>query len=82
MLCIVYRSRRRRDTYLYVADPAALDNLPVELRTGLGELEEALRFDLHPERKLARTEASTVLANIAAIGYHLQFPPPSQLPVD
>jgi len=54
MLCIVYKSSRRPDTFVYVADPDHLAKLPAALIQGLGALVEVLRFELTPERKLAR----------------------------
>jgi uncharacterized protein len=83
MLCIVYKSSRRPDTYVYVAEPEALGKLPEALRQGLGALDEVLRFELSPARKLAREDASLVCANINNIGFHVQFPPASSIhPVD
>jgi uncharacterized protein len=81
MLCIVFRSERRPDTYVYVADPAALGKLPEALRSGLGKLAEVLRFELTAQRKLAREDARRVLDNIHSIGFHVQFPPASSIPL-
>lgn len=81
MHCIVYRSTRRPDTYVYVADAAALERLPPPLKQALGPLSEALQFELTPERKLAREDARRVLENIAGIGYHVQFPPAERVPL-
>ena len=81
MECIVYRSERRPDTYVYVADAAALTRLPPELTRALGKLSEALRFELTPTRKLAREDAARVLANLQQLGYHVQFPPPERVPL-
>jgi uncharacterized protein YcgL (UPF0745 family) len=83
MLCIVYKSSRRPDTYVYVADPDQLAKLPAALAQALGTLVEALRFELTPERKLAREDARLVSANIDHMGYHIQFPPADAIhPVD
>jgi uncharacterized protein YcgL (UPF0745 family) len=75
MLCIVYKSSRRPDTFVYVADPGDLAKLPPALAQALGALAEVLRFELTPQRKLAREDARLVCANIDQIGYHIQFPP-------
>ena len=63
MLCMVYKSSRRPDTYVYVAEPDALSKLPDALRQGLGALDEVLRFELSPDRKLAREDARLVCAS-------------------
>jgi uncharacterized protein YcgL (UPF0745 family) len=81
MHCIVYRSSRRPDTYVYVADAAMLERLPPALKQALGPLSEALQFELTPERRLAREDARRVLENIAGIGYHVQFPPAERVPL-
>jgi len=83
MLCIVYKSSRRPDTFVYVAQADTIAKLPPALTQGLGALVEVLRFELTPERKLAREDARLVCDNIDRIGYHVQFPPPSAIhPVD
>lgn len=81
MECIVYRSERRPDTYVYMADAATLTRLPPELTRVLGRLTEALRFELTASRKLAREDAARVLANLQQMGYHVQFPPPERVPL-
>ena len=79
MQCLVYKSSRRPDTFVYVAHADALKRLPPELQQGLGALIEVLQFELTAERKLAREDAKRVLDNIASIGFHVQFPPASHI---
>ena len=79
MQCLVYKSDRRPDTFVYVAHADDLQRLPPELRQGLGKLVEVLQFELTAERKLAREDARRVLDNIASIGFHVQFPPASSI---
>lgn len=75
MRCHVYKSRTRPDTYVYLARKDGFDVLPEALRQRLGLLEPALEFDLTPDRRLARTDAATVIASLQAQGFHLQLPP-------
>ena len=75
MRCHVYKSRTRPDTFVYLAEPEGLEALPAALRTFLGKLEPALEFDLTPQRRLARAEATSVIAALDAHGYYLQAPP-------
>jgi len=75
MQCLVYRSRRRADTYVLVESAEALADLPAGLHSLVGELEFAFEFALTPGRRLARTEAETVAASIRQTGYYLQLPP-------
>ncbi|MCX7557121.1 YcgL domain-containing protein [Xanthomonadaceae bacterium JHOS43] len=75
MRCHVYKSRTRPDTYIYLAEKDDFDALPDALRQRLGMLEPVLEFDLTPERRLARSDAATVIAALQAQGFHLQLPP-------
>ena len=70
-----YKSRTRPDTYVYLARKDGFDVLPDALRRRLGTLEAALEFDLTPGRRLARSDAATVIAALHAQGFHLQLPP-------
>ena len=79
MHAYVYKSQRRADTYVYLAKRDAFDRLPEPLRTQLGELGFVLEVELSPERRLAREDPAEVRANLAARGFHLQFPPGSSL---
>ena len=75
MQAYVYKSRRRADTYVYLAARDAFDRLPEPLRNQLGPLQFVLDVDLAPGRRLARENPDEVRANLAARGFHLQFPP-------
>ena len=75
MQAYVYKSRRRADTYVYLARRDDVACLPASLRDSLGALDFVLEVALTPERTLARAEAAVVRANLAACGFHLQLPP-------
>lgn len=75
MHAYVYKSRRRADTYVYLDARDAFDRLPEPLRARLGLLQFVLDVALTPGRRLARENPDEVRANLAARGYHLQFPP-------
>lgn len=77
MHAYVYKSLERADTYAYLAARDDFARLPESLRTRLGALAFVLEVDLSPDRRLAREEAATVMENLAARGFHLQFPPSS-----
>ena len=49
--------------------------LPPPLVTQLGKLQFVLEVALTPERKLAQADADVVRENLAARGFHIQFPP-------
>ncbi len=75
MHAYVYKSLKKADTFVYLAKRDDFACLPEPLRTQLGALQFVLDVALTPERKLARGDADAVRANLAARGFHLQFPP-------
>jgi uncharacterized protein YcgL (UPF0745 family) len=75
MHAYVYKSLQRADTYLYLAARDDFARVPEPLRTRLGALAFVLDVDLVPGRKLAREDVATEMENLAARGFHLQFPP-------
>ncbi|MCW5581129.1 MAG: YcgL domain-containing protein [Luteimonas sp.] len=75
MHAYVYKSLRRADTYGFLAARDDFERLPEPLRTQLGPLRFVLDVALAPGRTLARENPEEVRANLAARGFHLQFPP-------
>lgn len=73
--CDVYKSLNKENYFLYVKSGEGLNGVPAELMTHFGESELTLTFTLSKERKLAKEDAATVLANLDEQGYHLQLPP-------
>ncbi len=78
VLCNIYKSRRKEETYLYVSLSDDLSRIPEELLETFGRPELVTKLLLTPERKLARIEASKVLDSIAEKGFYLQLPPPKE----
>ncbi len=74
MHAYVYKSQRRADTYVYLAARDDFARLPDALRARLGPLRFVLDVALVPGRQLARGNAGEVRDNLAARGFHLQFP--------
>jgi uncharacterized protein YcgL (UPF0745 family) len=77
MHAYVYKSLEKADTYVYLAARDGFARLPGPLRTRLGRLAFVLDVELSPGRKLAREDVDAVRGNLAARGFHLQFPPAS-----
>lgn len=75
MQAFVYKSQRKADTYVYLAARDDFARLPEPLRAQLGALQFVLEVALTPERRLARQDPAVVRANLAARGFHVQFPP-------
>ena len=79
MHAYVYKSLKKADTYVFLAARDDFARLPEPLRTQLGRLEFVLELQLTAERKLAREDPAVVRENLALRGFHLQFPPASEL---
>lgn len=75
MQCFVYKSLRRAETYVYLRAADTMDVLPAAMAEQLGNLAFVIQIELAPTRKLARENVEEVMINLAAQGYHLQFPP-------
>ena len=73
MLCHIYRSNLKLDTYLYLLDKDDFSIVPQELLRVFGPPEFSFSFDLTEERKLAKEDAAEVLENLTQQGYHLQL---------
>ena len=78
MMCYVYRSGRRPDTYLFLPVADDFSGVPDGLMELFGEASFALEFELTPERKLAQAEPAQVMASLRERGFYLQMPPANQ----
>lgn len=70
----VFRSSKKRDTYLYVRRGQDWDALPEALRTIFGKPVHAMDLLLTPDKALARTTGKDVLEAIAEKDFFLQMP--------
>lgn len=75
MQTYVYKSLRKESTYVYLRTRDDFAVIPGAVRAPLGELVFVLEVALTPDRKLAQADPAVVRANLAAHGFHLQFPP-------
>ena len=73
MLCHIYRSNRKLDTYLYLAEKDDFSMIPEDLMRVFGPPEFSFSFDLTEQRKLALEDPSEVLENLQHQGFHLQL---------
>lgn len=75
MLCQVYRSQRKSETYLYVEFGKDHSRLPEALLKQLGELSQVMILDLNKRNQLANANIETVKESLAEQGFYLQLPP-------
>lgn len=78
LLCNIYKSRRKEETYLYVSLKDDLTRVPEALLETFGRPELVTKLMLTPERKLAQADAGKVIASIEEQGFYLQLPPPKE----
>lgn len=76
MLCNIYKSLRKNDTYIFLPKGKEVTEvLPDVLKVVMGDTEFVMELEITPDRKLAREPAEVVLSNIKTQGFHLQLPP-------
>lgn len=73
MICYIYRSERKADTYLYVAKKDDFSDVPDELMKAFGAPEYSFQLELTSDRSLAKEDPKEVLKNLEEQGYHLQM---------
>ena len=78
--CLIYRSEKKTDTYLYLAEELEFSDIPEELQKSFGEPHFVMRLELDSNSKLARVETQNVLAALDEHGFYLQLPP--KLPIE
>jgi uncharacterized protein YcgL (UPF0745 family) len=80
MLCKVYRSDRRQETYLYLRNDLDFQDLPGPLQAHFGPPYFVMPLVLNNRRTLSRVDVRQVITALEAEGYFLQLPP--ELPVE
>ena len=72
--CSIYKSSRKADTYLFIPQNNELENLPAPLLQALGKLEHVMDLSLTAGKKLAQSDARSVIKALELQGYYLQLP--------
>ncbi len=78
VLCDVFKSRKKDETYLYVSRKDGLKKVPEVLLEQFGKPELAMTMIITPEKQLARFSGERILEQIATQGFCLQMPPPKE----
>ncbi len=78
MYCVIYRSTKRDQTYLYVEKKDDFSRVPEELMKGFGTPVLAMMLPLDGSKKLAQTSLDKVKNALEQDGYYLQIPPPPE----
>ena len=75
MICSVYRSEKKAETYLYLARGTEFEDLPDDLRRLFGEPSRVMGLVLSSERPLAQVNVTRVIESLKGDGSFLQLPP-------
>ncbi len=76
MLCAVYKSIRKSQTYLFVAKRDDFSPVPDALLSQFGPPQLVSLLNIKADSQLAMAESNTVINAINNDGYYLQLPPP------
>ena len=76
MLCAIYRSPNRDQTYLFIEKKDDFSRVPEELLKSFGKPVFSMLINLANRDKLANADIEKVKQELTDSGYYLQFPPP------
>ncbi|MEX7535571.1 YcgL domain-containing protein [Providencia rettgeri] len=76
MICAIYRSPKREQTYLYIEKKDDFSRVPEDLLAQFGTPQFAMFIALDKRDRLANADLARVKADLIDVGYYLQFPPP------
>ncbi|NRA83329.1 MAG: YcgL domain-containing protein [Gammaproteobacteria bacterium] len=75
MICSIYKSSKKADTYLYIAKRDDFSPVPSVLMTTFGRPKFVMMISLD-KRELSIADKTKVIAKIKEQGFYLQIPPP------
>lgn len=78
MLCAVYKSSKKDETYLYVPGRDDFKQVPKALMNTFGVPVFLMIMPLKEGRKLARMDVAKLRNELNSKGYYLQLPPPAE----
>ena len=78
MLCAVYKSSKKRETYLYVPGRDDFSKVPEALLKTFGKPVFMMIMPLKKDREMARVHIDKLRTDLKIKGFYLQLPPPSE----
>jgi len=78
MLCAIYKSAKKQQTYLFVKTRDDFSAVPEALMGTFGTPTLVTLTNLATKEKLAFANLAKVKANLNEQGYYLQLPPPKE----
>ena len=78
MLCAIYKSAKKEQTYLFVKTRDDFSSVPEPLMLTFGTPTLVTLINLASKDKLAFADLAMVKTNLSEQGYYLQLPPPKE----
>jgi len=78
MLCAVYKSSKKQETYLYVPGRDDFSKVPEALLKTFGTPVFLMIMPLKKDRNLARMVINKLRTELTSKGFYLQLPPPTE----
>ena len=78
MLCAIYKSLKKQQTYLFVLKRDDFSSVPEALMSTFGTPQLVTLINLATKDKLAMADIDKVKSNLSGQGYYLQLPPPPE----
>jgi uncharacterized protein YcgL (UPF0745 family) len=78
MLCAVYKSSKKQETYLYVPGRDDFSKVPEALLKTFGTPVFLMIMPLKKDRELARVDINKLRTELTTKGFYLQLPPPTE----
>jgi len=78
MLCVIYKSSKKDQTYLFVKKREDFSDVPPALMSTFGKPTLVTVLNLAGKDKLAMADINKVKSNLTGQGYYLQLPPPQE----
>ncbi|GAA0356341.1 YcgL domain-containing protein [Bowmanella denitrificans] len=78
MLCAIYKSSKKDETYLFVPKRDDFSDVPQALMQHFGTPSLVMVMAIKPDSKLAIGDAAKVCQAMQEQGFYLQLPPPKE----
>lgn len=75
MKSYVYRSPKKQELYLFVAEQDNFEKIPEPVMKAFGKPEFVFELELTPARTLARSDVNEVMRSLREQGFFVQMPP-------
>ena len=78
MLCAIYKSSKKQDTYLYIPGRDDFSKVPEALLKTFGTPVFMMIMPLKKDRKLGQVDIHKLRTELKTKGFYLQLPPPTE----